>query len=195
MSRERAPIRDFARRHVWPGIVLLFLAGCVQKAEDGPQSIYKFESGGIRSFGVLMLAILFCGLTLTYIARQKRQFPLRGLIAVTLSLFVLCLALPSIAEDYVRIDDEHFESSESKVFSARQHDIRFADLDRIEVSVEIIEGLRDNYKFADLICHFKNGEVVKVHLGNVQKKAVPEILDKAEARGVQIVGRENQKRL
>jgi hypothetical protein len=98
---------------------------------------------------------------------------------------VLALVAPAMYSDRVALDSEHFEARYGIWFSPQQHNVRFDDLSEIRFVETRDAKNRVNH---ELHCVYKSGHVTVVHVGDLTVKAVPEILERARAKGVPVLG-------
>ncbi len=86
--------------------------------------------------------------------------------------------------DNVLMDDEHFEATYGFWFSPTKQDIKFADLQSITyVEVKDSRG-RSSYEMHILQ---KTGSAFKLPAGDLVRQTVPELFDRAKARGVTVI--------
>ena len=98
------------------------------------------------------------------------------------------LFAPMLASDRVACDADHFEARYGFWWSPSEFNIRFADLREIRwVTKEGWSRGRKTYSnFLD--CVLKSGPTQQVSVGTVMKEAVDEILSRARAHGVPVIG-------
>lgn len=158
-------------------LTLCLLSGCYERVVQGNQAIYRFAWW----MGPLLIIGGFLGFPLGWFVRRWNRRV--GFVMMILAPLLLFLAAPGMYSDYVLIDDDHFEARYGFWFHPNEHNLRFADLREIQyVPVRDRKG-RKKY---ELHCITKAGQVVVVHAGDLVKNTVPEILERAKARGVAI---------
>jgi hypothetical protein len=97
---------------------------------------------------------------------------------------LLLLIAPSLYSDRVVIDDEHFEARYGFWFAPSVHDVRFDDLRAVQHATVTNDRGRKN---RELHCLHKSGAMTVIPCGDLVRNTVPEILDRAKARGVAVV--------
>jgi hypothetical protein len=160
-------------------LAFCFLAGCYERVAQGNASVYQFAWW----LGPLVIALGLLGIPLGWLLRrwsQKWGFVLMGLAPV-----LIIIVAPAMYSDRVFIDDDHFEARYGFWFKPNVHNLRFDELREIRnVEVPNNEGGTNR----ELHCVSKTGQVSVVPKGNLVSRAVPEILERAKARGVPVVG-------
>jgi hypothetical protein len=159
-------------------LVLCLLCGCYERVVHGNQSIYRFAWW----IGPLVIAAAFVALPLGWILRRwSKKY---GFVLMALSPVALVIVAPAMYSDYVLIDDEHFEARYGFWFHPNEQKLRFQDLR--EVQYVPLRDNRGRIKY-ELHCIAKSGQMTVVPAGDLVKNTVPEILERARARGVVIV--------
>jgi hypothetical protein len=157
----------------------LCLAGCYERSVEGAASVYSFADW-VR---VLAIVVGLAGVPAGWLLR--RWGDRLGFVLMGLSPILLIIVVPGLFMDRVVVDAEHFEARYGFWFAPSDHRVRFDDLQLMRyVRVEDSRG-RGSYQ---LECQTRQGDVVTVHAGDLVSKAVPEILDRARARGVPVAG-------
>ena len=163
--------------------VVLFLAGgCVDRSVSGDQTTYDYAwwvpvvvlLGSLVAFPVGLLI-------------RKRAGRI-GIGLMILSPVLAVLVFPAMLLDKVKIDSQHFETHYGFWFAPSKHNVRFADL--VEMRLVTYQertrrgGRRTKQK---LLCIHKDAAPQEtVHLGDLVRHAAPEIMDRAQARGVAV---------
>jgi hypothetical protein len=157
-------------------ILLCFLAGCYEHETSGNESIYRFAwwlGPVILVSGILTTLIGWCF--------RRRKW---GLAALIVGPLYVLLMTPAMYNDYVLIDDDHFEQRSGLWMSPTVHNVRFDELQEIRYVVDTdARGRRQD----ELRCMTTAGTLVVVNVGNLVKKIVPEIFARAKAKGVRVV--------
>jgi hypothetical protein len=162
------------------GLLALTAGGCVDRNVDGDHVTYAFSWWVWASVLVGALVAFPLGLVLR---RRSGRYGWALLILAPLGLFVLW---PALILDRVKVDSEHFEARYGIWVSPNRHDLRFDDVQQIRLVTYEERTRRGKRTKQKLVCTTRDGRAVTVHLGDLVKRAAPEILDRAEARGVPI---------
>ena len=107
-----------------------------------------------------------------------------GFALMVLSPIALIVVTPAMYSDRVVVDDQHFEARYGIWFSPNVQSVRFDDLR--EIHYMATRGNRGRIKYS-LNCITKAGESRVVAAGDLVNNTVPEILERARAKGVNIV--------
>jgi hypothetical protein len=172
------------RRHLTPlvtvGLLALTAGGCVDRNVEGDQVTYAFSWW--VWLPVLLAALVAFPLGLV-LRRRSGRYGWALLILAPLGLLVLW---PALVLDRVKVDSEHFEARYGTWVSPTRHDLRFDDVRQIRLVTYEERARRGKRTKQKLVCMTRDGKAVTVQLGDLVKRAAPEILERAEARGVAI---------
>ena len=159
-------------------LTVCFAAGCYERVTRGNESIYRFAWW----LGPMIIAGGLVGVPIGLLLRKwsKRL----GFVLMGLAPVLLFIVAPAIYSDYVRIDDEHFEARYGFWFAPSVHNLRFGELR--EVRYVAVRGPRGRTNY-ELRCLNKTGQLSVVSAGDLVRNTVPEILQRAKLRGVQVV--------
>jgi len=162
-------------------LTLVLIPGCYERVVDGQESIYRFAWW----LGLLVIAGGLLGVPVGWLLRRwSRKW---GFALMCMAPILLIIVAPAMYSDHVVVDDEHFEDRFGFWFHPSTTTVRFQDLREIHyVGVPDNRG-RINY---ELRCISKTGQTEVVPAGDLAKNAVPEILSRAKARGVEVVSEE-----
>jgi hypothetical protein len=160
-------------------LTLCCLAGCYERVASGNASVYQFAWW----LGPLVIALGLLGIPLGWLLRRwSRKW---GFVLMGMAPLLILIVAPAMYSDRVLIDDDHFEARYGFWFNPTVQNVRFDGLREIRyVSVENNRG-ETNY---EMHCVSKTGPQTVVPAGNLVINAVPEILEKAKAKGVRVVG-------
>jgi hypothetical protein len=131
--------------------------------------------------GPAVIAGAILGFPAGWILRRKSER--WGFVLMGISPFLLIMVAPAIYSDRVVVDQNHFEANYGLWFSPTIHNIRFQDLR--EIRYVGVPGRRGRMNY-ELRCTTTSGEQRVVHAGDLVKNTVPEILERAKARGVAV---------
>ena len=100
-----------------------------------------------------------------------------------------CLVLaPGMFLDKVTVNPERFTLHTGFWFAPTLHEVRFADLSRVDLIAEEKASRRGTRMSYYLLCHRKSGASEKVPVGDLMKRgAAAKILQTAKAQGVPVV--------
>ncbi len=162
-------------------LLICLVSGCYEHVTDGQKSLYQFAWW----VGPLVIAGGILGIPIGWWIRKWNAK--WGFVMMGMAPLLLVIVAPGMYTDRVLIDDEHFETRYGFWFDPSVHDIRFDNLREIRfVAVPGSRG-RTNH---EMRCTTKKGETTVVHAGDLVMPTVPEILARAEKRGVKVVVQE-----
>jgi hypothetical protein len=157
---------------------ICLIAGCYERTTNGATSIYQFAwwlGPAVIGGGILCVP---AGWLL------RPSVPKWGWVLMVMGPLLLILVAPAMYSDRVVIDDEHFEARFGFWFSPTMHNLRFQDLRVIQYVA--VAGTRGRTKY-ELHCLSASGQSTVVPAGDLVRETVPEILERAKAKGVQVV--------
>ncbi len=157
---------------------LVLVSGCYERVSQGNQAIYRFAWW----MGPAVIVGGILGMPIGWFLRSVNKK--WGFALMVLSPLALILVAPAMYSDRVVVDDQHFEAKYGIWFKPNEQSVRFDDLREIRYMATKGNRGRVNYS---LHCITKTGETRIVPAGDLVKNTVPEILEKAEAKGVNIV--------
>jgi hypothetical protein len=97
---------------------------------------------------------------------------------------LLIIVTPSMFNDRVVIDAEHFEATYGFWFAPSVHSVRFDGLR--EIRYVAVRGSRNSISHK-LHCVRRDGSVTVVDAGDLVRNGVPEIMSKAQAKRVPVI--------
>jgi hypothetical protein len=159
-------------------LTVCLVSGCYERVTQGNQSIYRFAWW----IGPSVIAGGILGVPVGWFLRNwnKRW----GFVLMCLAPVLLVIVAPAMYSDRVIVDDQHFDAKYGFWFSPNQQSIRFENLREIRyVKIAGNRG-RTNY---ELHCLSPAGQVTVVPAGDLVRQTVPEIAQRAKARGVAFV--------
>ncbi len=159
-------------------LALVLISGCYERVTQGNQSIYRFAWW----LGPAVIAGGILGLPAGWFLRTVNKK--WGFALMVLSPVLLIIVAPATYSDRVVVDDQHFEAKYGIWFSPNMQSVRFDDLS--EIRYVATRGHRGRIDYS-LHCVTKTGETRIVPAGDLVKNTVPEILEKAKAKGINIV--------
>ncbi len=158
---------------------LCFVTGCYEHVSRGNESIYGFAWW----LGPMIIAVGVVGFPIGWLVYKNWSERL-GFALLILAPVLLVVVAPAMYSDRVLIDEEHFEARYGFWFAPTTHNLRFDDLR--EIQYVAVRGRRGRKKY-ELHCVSNAGDVSVVHAGNLVKNTVPEILARAQAKGVRVI--------
>jgi hypothetical protein len=162
---------------VLSALMLLTASGCYERTTQGDQAIYHFAWWLGPAVIVGAILAVPAGWALRKVSERF------GFALMILGPVLLVMVAPAMFSDRVVVDKDHFEARYGIWFSPSVHSIRFDDLREIRyVKTRGARG-RTNWQ---LHCITKGGETRAVSAGDLVRQTVPEILDRARAKGLQV---------
>jgi hypothetical protein len=156
-----------------PALCLL-LTGCTQEIVDGKKLTIKFELWVIIALVLVGLALLVAGF---FVRQSSSKY---GWIMMILGPVVAFLIAPGMYNDYVIIDDDHFELNTGFWFAPTQHNVQFSKVNEIEIKSERTGKRTSTYMY----CKMNNGTIEKVPVGTLMKEsAMNQILERMKKNG------------
>ncbi|MEM9347808.1 MAG: hypothetical protein AAGB26_14450 [Planctomycetota bacterium] len=159
--------------------LLCLLGGCYEREVESGLVVYRFADWLILSIIVACVIAVPAGWLL-----RKLYWKIFPFVLLMLPV-ALGLLLPSLIQDRIAFDDEHFESVSGLWFDPNRIDLRFDDLRSIEYALDPGDDKGTRY---DLNCYTRDGQVVVVNVGDLMKTAIDELLDRARRSGVTVTG-------
>lgn len=157
----------------------LALTGCVTEKVDGETTIFTFAWW----LPLLILAGGVLAAVVGVLIRQNRY----GWVLIIGGPIAAIFFAPSLWNDKVTLDQEHFTQRTGIWFMPQQHDIRFADLSGIDLISESRRTRRGRSTSLYMLCHRTTGEDAKIPINDLMKRgAAASILAEAAAHGVLI---------
>jgi hypothetical protein len=163
-------------------IVLLSAAGCTTETAEGNRFTYTFALWVPISVLLLGLVVSFAG----WFVRLWKTF--WGWVMIVMGPLLVVVVVPNLFIDSAVVDPEHFTLRTGLWFAPRHHNIRFADLTRLEMTSETRRGRRGTSTSYYFVCHFKNGGNEKVPLGDLMRNGPSDrILQMVHGRGIPVI--------
>ena len=179
--------------------LLALFAGCVRTDLRGGETVYRYEpvvwiallAGG----GGLPLLSLWAYRKLSDSPRLQ-QFAFLGMIMPPLAALGF---VPKMVSDQIRVDDNGFVSVSGSLVERKTQAVRFDQLAQIQVQTETYtetsrRGRQRERQRQVLVFIRKDGTSEKFYPDTLIKEAAPDLLARAEAKGVGIVDVEEQAR-
>jgi hypothetical protein len=164
---------------VLAALALCFLPGCYEHEVRGNESSYHWVwwlGPAVTGAGILGVAIAWF---------LRKRSPVGAMFLVIMALVLFLIVAPSMYTDRVVVDSDHFEATYGFWFSPSVHKVRFNELSEIRY-VEI-PGNRGKIN-QELHCVSNTGDITVVHIGDLVRNTVDEILTRAKTKGVRVVG-------
>ena len=170
-------------RRAFPLLVAVcFLTGCYERTTkpDGT-AVYSATTWAI-------LTAVVCGLVAAPVGYALRGVSRRILwIGVIASPLLILLLVPSLLLDHATVDAQHFEGRYGFWFAPTRYNLRYADLDHIDVvSWEERKRRGGTRTKQRLECVSKSGQTTTVQVGDLVRHARDEILENALAQRVRV---------
>jgi hypothetical protein len=159
-------------------LTLLVFSGCVSQATDGSTIVFAFQ-WWVPLAGILItVAATVAGWFVKNVSERW------GYGLLIMGPIMLVIMAPGLFLDRVTIDDEHFTLRTGFWFYPTVRDVRFSDVQRIELTSQRRRRSTDR----DMHCRLRNGTVTRVPVGTLMQYAADEILDRADQKGIPIEG-------
>lgn len=156
---------------------LTLCSGCYEKQVNGDQTVYTFAT--YIQFGVPFLSFLLIPLGMAVLKLSQKW----GWVCMLMSPVLLFVVAPAMFLDYLTVDSKGFQGRYGSWFSPTTFNVQFDDLELLRRTYQ--GGGKSLY----LECVFKDGQKTMVSAGDLIQYAVPEILQRAKAAGVNVPGR------
>ncbi|MGC8642741.1 MAG: hypothetical protein ACP5XB_23020 [Isosphaeraceae bacterium] len=143
----------------------------------GDQAVYRFAwwlGPAVIAGGILAEPVGW------YLRKVNRKW---GFVLMVMGPVLLVAVAPAMYSDRVAVDKEHFEAKYGLWFRPTEKSVRFDDLR--EIRLVGVKGNRGRINY-ELRCFTKTGETRIVPAGDLLKNTVPEILERAKAKGVNV---------
>jgi len=158
-------------------LTLLAFPGCVTERVDGDTTIFTFAWW-------LPLLILVGGVVSLFAGILLRQNRFGWVLMIGGPIAAIFFA-PSLWNDKVTLDHQHFTQRTGLWFAPRFQDVAFADLASIDLTSETRRTRRGRSTSYYMVCHRKSGEVAKVSINDLMKQgAFQKILAEASTYGI-----------
>lgn len=163
-------------------LLILVTGGCVKESADGDQSIFRFAPWLIATALGITIAVMIIG----WWVRKRINI---GLGMVILGVICLLVVIPSLVSERVVLNDNGFRLVTGFWFSRTRMAVEFDDTICITVTEKARAQRRAaSRKDVNLVCNAKKDDRDQVvPVGDLMKRALPEILARAKAAGVEIV--------
>ena len=162
-------------------LLALTAAGCVDRDVNGDQVAYGYSWW--VPVVVLLVALVALPLGLLTVRRSARFGWAMFILAPVLAVFVF----PMMILDYVKVDSDHFEARYGFWVAPSRPNVRFDDLTELRHVTWKERGRRGRMTTKHkLLCVHKGGTQESVRLGELLKRAEPDIAARAQAKGVAI---------
>lgn len=161
----------------------LLLTGCVDRTTNGGTTTYTFALWIVGVAVLLGLALIAIG----YFTRKKGPV-WKTVFVILLGVVVIAIGVPMMWLDRVEVDDEHFVSTHGLPWDRKTHDVRFDQLQGIQVEMVVTKQKNGAEKKSYTLQCSKSGGGESVPVGNVMERAVGQILGNARKKGVPLTG-------
>ncbi|HWE40500.1 MAG TPA: hypothetical protein VG406_28390 [Isosphaeraceae bacterium] len=163
--------------------LIALMAGCVKEEVRGDTSVFAFNwwMAGLAFAGGLL------AVPIGLVIRHKAQWP-GWVLAFILGPCLIFGIAPAMVLDRATVDQDHFEVRYGFWFAPHRVNVKFEDLRRMRLSTQA-KGLgrrRRIQRSMDLT--FKSGQTQRVSVGDLLQRAAPRIVERAEAKGVIVMG-------
>lgn len=165
-------------------VAVLFISGCVQKETIDGQSVYSLETW----VWVATALVSFVSIPIGIYSRTLNKW-LRFAI-MPLGPLLALLIVPGLALDRTVVSADHFATTHGFWFMPSYYSVRFADLRHLHVTLTERQTRTGRRKDYTLRCLLKSGQTVNIPLGDVMRKAWPEIRARAIDAGIPVAGQE-----
>lgn len=169
-------------------LVMLSISGCVKATEDGSGTVYTFER---YVFELVLLAAFAAALIGWVLQRRGGRIGAYGWSTLAFGFVLLVVLAPALWSDYIRVDAQGFELKTGLWFSPTHHMIDFNKLTSIALTDEIRSGRNGKRTNYFLVCEQHAGPSEKVPVGDMMKKALDDILQRANEHGVIVMDQQD----
>ena len=166
-------------------MALAFCAGgCVDREVNGDEATYSF-SWWVPTLATLAVVI---GVPVGLLLRNVRTRRRAGWGVLVAALIAGVGLVPSLFLDRVKVDSDHFETRTGFWFAPTKHNVPFDGLGEIRHVTYQTRGRRGRKTTKHkLVCVRDDGAVADtVQLGDLARRATPEILERAQDRLVRV---------
>src|SRR5438045_2420870 len=158
------------------------LAGCVDQSPQGSGTVYTFAWWALALQVVGGLAMIGVGVW------QFRSSVWRSVIIIVAGVVIIAFIFPGMLRDRVVVDDDHFERVHGWLGESTTEGMQFAELKSITLVVETKQGGGGPTKVYSRLWEKKAGGREQIAMGDLLKAARPQIVEKAQRKGVQLIG-------
>ena len=157
----------------------LCAGGCVERTVNGDEVGYGYSWW----VPVVVLLVALVALPLGLVTRRRSaRF---GWGVMILAPILAIVVFPAMILDKVKVDSEHFEAHYGFWFAPSRPSVRFDDLRELRHVTYKERGRRGRMSTKHkLLCVHKDGHQETVALGDLLRRAEPDIDERAQARGV-----------
>lgn len=164
----------------------LAICGCVREKVNGGTTVYDFESWTWLAAGAGGLGLVAAGWLMSESAWWRR-----GGVAL-IGVILLVVLVPGMLTDRLEVDNDHFHIRTGLWFNQVDHDIRFDDIQRMELTSKSRWSRRGKRTSYDLAVYHRSGAIENVPVGDLMKAGLVNIADRARMHGAEVVDRTEQ---
>jgi hypothetical protein len=171
-------------------VLLAGACGCVQQKVHGSTITYTYEWWivGVTLLGSVSATV--AGWCLLQLGRFSLASLVFGVKRTGFGLLIggpvlALMILPTVFTHYLTVDDDHFEVRHSWWWSPARHNLRFDQLQAIGVFRGFVKDGEASESYLDCVSHA--GKHEHVELDPLVLRALPNLLKRAEQRGVKVV--------
>jgi hypothetical protein len=162
------------------GVVLIAfqLSGCYGRTTRGDATVYACTAWAlILSIAAGVIAVP-AGI---WVARTYPDYSPVGWTMATAGPLAVVLLGPTLAQEHVLVDARHFEYHGGVWFARKHHVVGYDEMARLR-------RVKEERKGARMLIEKKSGAVEDLPLGDLMRRAAPEIVERARKRGVPTEG-------
>ena len=169
------------------GLAAIVCSGCDEKQVNGDSVTYRFAAWiGCSAIAAGLACIPAGWLILRHSNRWSNAWLTGAILLIGAPVILLGLLAPSMYSDRVVVDADHFETTYGFWFSPTSVNVRFDDLNAIQVRAKVRQTRRGKQVTYDLHCARKSGGVQIVPAGDLMRQALDDVLARAQRRGVAV---------
>jgi hypothetical protein len=169
---------------VMVSLLALAAGGCVDRTVNGDEVGYSFSWWVPVAVLLGALAALPLGFIICLRSARSARF---GWALMILALVLALLVFPSMILDKVKVDVDHFEARYGVWFAPSRPNVRFEDLRELRRVTYTERGRRGRVLTKHkLVCVHNDGHQESVPLDNLLRRAEPDIVERAQAKGVAV---------
>jgi hypothetical protein len=154
-------------------------AGCYDRVPSGDEVVYTFQPWIALTIGGASLAVAAAGVFL--VRRAKRPL---GVTLILVGVLVFAVLCPGAFHDRVVIGPDRLYLTTGFWFAPNEREVRLADVERASVEVVVWRRRFGPQKHYYLNCRLKSGRVESFPVGDLMKRAYPEIIETIRKKNI-----------
>jgi hypothetical protein len=170
---------------LWFSVALfsLLLNGCFKESVSGDVTTITFDSW----VPIVTLVVCVGGFILAWFLRNFEKIQGFCYLVMLGAPLALLFFFPATLLDKIVVDPNHFTLQTGFWFYPTTHDIKFAELSRIEIGSTVSYSRRGRNVSYHLECYKKRGGSERVPAGDMMRDALDKVLGMAAQQGVPVI--------